>query len=129
MADSRPAKSQANPWMLQWPKDQTGDVRVSTQAGRARHLPAWLVSGKNAASVDFDAARLIGSGLAPGTTAQLRQLSRHGHCPDDKVTCAAFPASFPDKDALLIGTGRRAPADAEKTALANWPRNPRSLLG
>ncbi len=103
---------------------------TSEHAGGAGASPTSLAGlGKNAASVDFDAARLIGSGLAPGTTAQLRQLSRHGHCPDDKVTCAAFPASFPDKDALLIGTGRRAPADAEKTALANWPRNPPLVLG
>lgn len=28
-----------------------------------------------------------------------------------------FPASFSDKDALLVGTGRRAPTDADKTAL------------
>jgi hypothetical protein len=35
----------------------------------------------------------------------------------EKIAGVAFPASFSDKDALLIGTGRRAPADAEKTAL------------
>jgi hypothetical protein len=28
-----------------------------------------------------------------------------------------FPSSFSDKDALLIGTGRRTPTDAEKAAL------------
>ena len=37
----------------------------------------------------------------------------------EKLTGAAFPASFSDKDALLVGTGRRAPTDAEKDALGD----------
>ncbi len=32
---------------------------------------------------------------------------------------ASFPASFSDKDVLLIGTGRRTPTDAEKAALGD----------
>jgi hypothetical protein len=35
----------------------------------------------------------------------------------EKIAGAPFPASLSDKDALLVGTGRHAPADAEKTAL------------
>ncbi|MGW7574608.1 maleylpyruvate isomerase N-terminal domain-containing protein [Streptomyces sp. NPDC054765] len=35
----------------------------------------------------------------------------------EKIAGAAFPASFSDKDALLVGTGRRAPTDAEKAEL------------
>ncbi|MFI5688090.1 maleylpyruvate isomerase N-terminal domain-containing protein [Streptomyces sp. NPDC051636] len=35
----------------------------------------------------------------------------------EKIAGAPFPASFSDKDALLVGTGRRAPTDAEKAAL------------
>lgn len=35
----------------------------------------------------------------------------------EEIAGAAFPASFSDKDALLAGTGRRAPAGAEKAAL------------
>ncbi|MFJ8074402.1 maleylpyruvate isomerase N-terminal domain-containing protein [Streptomyces sp. NPDC096176] len=35
----------------------------------------------------------------------------------EKIAGAAFPASFSDKDALLVGTGRRAPTDAEKVQL------------
>lgn len=34
-----------------------------------------------------------------------------------KIAGTAFPASFSDKDALLVGTGRRAPADVEKAEL------------
>ncbi|MEW9521114.1 maleylpyruvate isomerase N-terminal domain-containing protein [Streptomyces tubercidicus] len=35
----------------------------------------------------------------------------------EKIAGAAFPATFSDKDALLVGTGRRAPTDAEKAEL------------
>lgn len=35
----------------------------------------------------------------------------------EKIAGTAFPASFSDTDALLVGTGRRAPTDAEKAAL------------
>ncbi|OKI26022.1 maleylpyruvate isomerase [Streptomyces sp. CB03578] len=35
----------------------------------------------------------------------------------ETITGAAFPASFTDTDALLVGTGRRAPTGAERTAL------------
>jgi hypothetical protein len=35
----------------------------------------------------------------------------------ETIAGAAFPASFSDKDALLVGTGRRAATDGEKTEL------------
>ncbi|WP_328776562.1 maleylpyruvate isomerase N-terminal domain-containing protein [Streptomyces goshikiensis] len=35
----------------------------------------------------------------------------------ETIAGAAFPASFTDTDALLVGTGRRAPTDEERTAL------------
>ncbi|MFI5526723.1 maleylpyruvate isomerase N-terminal domain-containing protein [Streptomyces platensis] len=35
----------------------------------------------------------------------------------EKLAGAAFPASFSDKDALLVGTGRRAPTGAERAEL------------
>ncbi|MFB4305869.1 maleylpyruvate isomerase N-terminal domain-containing protein [Actinomadura sp. GTD37] len=35
----------------------------------------------------------------------------------EKIAGASFPASFSDTDALLIGTGRRAPASADVAAL------------
>jgi hypothetical protein len=47
----------------------------------------------------------------------------------EKIAGAAFPASFSDKDALLIGTGRRAPADAEKTALGELAAKLPLVLG
>jgi hypothetical protein len=36
----------------------------------------------------------------------------------EKIAGAAFPTSFSDEDALLVGTGRRAASDAEKAELA-----------
>ncbi|MFV2117454.1 maleylpyruvate isomerase N-terminal domain-containing protein [Streptomyces sp. Act-28] len=35
----------------------------------------------------------------------------------EEITGHRFPASFSDKDALLVGTGRRAPTEAEKAEL------------
>ncbi|WP_030371561.1 maleylpyruvate isomerase N-terminal domain-containing protein [Streptomyces rimosus] len=35
----------------------------------------------------------------------------------EKIAGATFPSSFSDKDALLIGTGRRTPTEAEKAEL------------
>ncbi|MCH6162802.1 maleylpyruvate isomerase N-terminal domain-containing protein [Streptomyces marispadix] len=35
----------------------------------------------------------------------------------EEIAGAAFPASFTDEDALLIGTGRREPTDAERAEL------------
>ncbi|MFH8410123.1 maleylpyruvate isomerase N-terminal domain-containing protein [Streptomyces sp. NPDC018019] len=35
----------------------------------------------------------------------------------EKIAGAAFPSSFSDKDALLIGTGRRHPTEAERAEL------------
>ncbi|MET9658741.1 maleylpyruvate isomerase N-terminal domain-containing protein [Streptomyces sp. NPDC006510] len=35
----------------------------------------------------------------------------------ERIAGAAFPASFSDEDALLVGTERRAPTDAEKAEL------------
>ncbi|MEU6797031.1 maleylpyruvate isomerase N-terminal domain-containing protein [Nonomuraea wenchangensis] len=35
----------------------------------------------------------------------------------EKITGVAFPASFSDEDALLVGTGRRAPTAGERAAL------------
>jgi hypothetical protein len=42
----------------------------------------------------------------------------------EKIARAPFPASFSDEDALLIGTGRRTPTDAEKAALGDFAKLP-----
>ncbi len=47
----------------------------------------------------------------------------------EKIAGTQFPASFSDKDALLIGTGRRTPTAAEKTALAGFTAKLPLILG
>lgn len=38
----------------------------------------------------------------------------------EKIAGAPFPVSFTDKDALLVGTGRRAPTDEQTAALGDF---------
>ncbi|MEU9484832.1 maleylpyruvate isomerase N-terminal domain-containing protein [Streptomyces decoyicus] len=47
----------------------------------------------------------------------------------EQIADAAFPASFSDKDALLVGTGRRAPTDAEKAELGELAAKLPLVLG
>ena len=47
----------------------------------------------------------------------------------EKIAGAAFPASFSDKDALLVGTGRRAPTDAENAELGELAAKLPLILG
>jgi hypothetical protein len=47
----------------------------------------------------------------------------------EKIAGTPFPASFSDSDALLIGTGRRTPTDAEKTALGDLAAKLPLVLG
>jgi hypothetical protein len=47
----------------------------------------------------------------------------------EDIAGSPFPASFSDKDALLIGTGRRTPTDAEKAALGDLAAKLPLILG
>ncbi len=47
----------------------------------------------------------------------------------ERIAGAAFPASFSDRDALLVGTGRRAPSDAEQAALGGLAAKLPLILG
>ncbi|MFI1398733.1 maleylpyruvate isomerase N-terminal domain-containing protein [Streptomyces sp. NPDC020681] len=47
----------------------------------------------------------------------------------EKIAGSAFPASFSDKDALLVGTGRRAPTDKEKAELGELAAKLPFVLG
>ncbi|MEU6432561.1 maleylpyruvate isomerase N-terminal domain-containing protein [Microbispora sp. NPDC046973] len=47
----------------------------------------------------------------------------------EKIAGTAFPASFSDRDALLVGTGRRVPADAEKAELGELAARLPFVLG
>ncbi|HUR03395.1 MAG TPA: maleylpyruvate isomerase N-terminal domain-containing protein [Nonomuraea sp.] len=47
----------------------------------------------------------------------------------EAIAGTAFPASFSDKDALLVGTGRRTPTDAEKAELGELAAKLPLVLG
>lgn len=47
----------------------------------------------------------------------------------EMIAGAAFPASFSDTDALLVGTGRRAPTDVEKAELGGLTARLPFVLG
>ncbi|MFI9250994.1 maleylpyruvate isomerase N-terminal domain-containing protein [Streptomyces sp. NPDC053069] len=47
----------------------------------------------------------------------------------EKIAGTSFPASFSDQDALLLGTGRRTPTDAERTALGDLAARLPFVLG
>ncbi|GAB3586302.1 maleylpyruvate isomerase N-terminal domain-containing protein [Amycolatopsis endophytica] len=47
----------------------------------------------------------------------------------EKIAGTAFPASLSDKEALLIGTGRRRPSDAEKAELGELATKVPFVLG
>jgi hypothetical protein len=47
----------------------------------------------------------------------------------EKLAGARFPASFADPDALLVGTGRRAPTDAERAGLGELAARLPLVLG
>ncbi|AXB46462.1 maleylpyruvate isomerase N-terminal domain-containing protein [Amycolatopsis albispora] len=47
----------------------------------------------------------------------------------EQIAGAAFPESFSDRDALLIGTGRRAPTDAERAELGELAAKLPLVLG
>ncbi|MEU1662228.1 maleylpyruvate isomerase N-terminal domain-containing protein [Streptomyces sparsogenes] len=47
----------------------------------------------------------------------------------EKIAGTPFPASFSDKDALLVGTGRRAPTDAERVELGELAAKLPLVLG
>jgi hypothetical protein len=102
---------------------------VGSAAGRAAELadPSLLVSTR-------DEVLTVGDYLTAYVLEwTLHHLDLIAHLPDateppteglaqsratlEKIADAAFPPSFTDKDALLVGTGRRAPTDAEKAEL------------
>ncbi|MFB4426244.1 maleylpyruvate isomerase N-terminal domain-containing protein [Streptomyces sp. QL37] len=47
----------------------------------------------------------------------------------EEIAGSAFPASLPDKDALLVGTGRRNPTDAEEAGLGELAARLPLVLG
>jgi hypothetical protein len=120
----RLAAAYEEPWLLRFHLDDVGSA-----AGRAAELadPGLRVSTRDEV---LTAGDYLSAYVLEWT---LHHLDLVAHLPDvagpppeglarsremlEKIAQAAFPASFSDTDALLVGTGRRAPTDAEKAEL------------
>ncbi|MFI7299511.1 maleylpyruvate isomerase N-terminal domain-containing protein [Streptomyces sp. NPDC050121] len=120
----RLAAAYEEPWLLKFHLDDVGSA-----AGRAAELadPSVRVGTR-------DMVLTTGDYLAAYVLEwTLHHLDLIAHLPDavepppeglarsrellEKIAGAAFPPSFSDTDALLIGTGRRAPSEAERAEL------------
>lgn len=132
----RLAAAYEEPWLLKFHLDDVGSA-----AGRAADLadPAVRVSTRDEV---LTAADYLTAYVLEWT---LHHLDLAAHLPDvaeppaeglarsrellEQIAGAAFPASFSDKDALLIGTGRRPPTGAEKSDLADLAARLPLILG
>ncbi|MFD8688695.1 maleylpyruvate isomerase N-terminal domain-containing protein [Streptomyces sp. NPDC059651] len=132
----RLAAAYEEPWLLRFHLDDVGSA-----AGRAAGLadPAARVGTR-------DEVLTVGEYL---TTYVLEWTLHHldliAHLPDaveppaeglarsrallEAIAGASFPASLPDRDALLIGTGRRAPTEAETAGLGDLAARLPLILG
>ncbi|WP_053748834.1 maleylpyruvate isomerase N-terminal domain-containing protein [Streptomyces sp. MMG1533] len=120
----RLAAAYEEPWLLKFHLDDVGSA-----AGRAAELadPSVRVGTRDQV---LTAGDYLCAYVLEWT---LHHLDLIAHLPDaaeppaegltrsrellEEIAGAAFPPSFSDRDVLLIGTGRRAPAEAEKAEL------------
>lgn len=120
----RLAAAYEEPWLLKFHLDDVGSA-----AGRAARLadPSLRVSTQDEV---LTAGDYLSTYVLEWT---LHHLDLVAHIPDaagppaealagarellEGIAGAAFPASFTDRDALLVGTGRRTPTDAERAQL------------
>jgi hypothetical protein len=132
----RLAAAYGEPWLLKFHFDDVGSA-----AGRAGELadPGLRVSTRDQVFTvdDYLSVYVLES--------TLHHLDLIAHLPDaadppaeglartremlEEIAGAAFPESFSDKDALLVGTGRRAPTDAETAALGELAAKVPLILG
>ncbi|GAA3368556.1 maleylpyruvate isomerase N-terminal domain-containing protein [Streptomyces antimycoticus] len=121
----RMAAAYEEPWLLKFHLDDVGSA-----AGRAAELadPGLWVSTREEV---FTAGDYLSVYVLEWT---LHHLDLIAHLPGaagpsaeslagaremlERIAGAAFPASWSDTDALLVGTGRRAATDAERAELA-----------
>ncbi len=132
----RLAAAYQEPWLLRFHLDDVGSA-----AGRAAELadPAVRVGTRDQV---LTAGDYLSAYVLEWT---LHHLDLIAHLPDaaeppaeglagarellEKIAGAAFPPSFSDRDALLIGTGRRAPAAAEQVELGELAAKLPLVLG
>jgi hypothetical protein len=132
----RLAAAYEEPWLLKFHFDDVGSA-----AGRAAELADPLVRVGTRDEV-LTAGDYLSAYVLEWT---LHHLDLIAHLPDaveppaeglarsrdllEKIAGATFPPSFSDKDALLIGTGRRAPSEAEEAELGELAAKLPLILG
>ncbi|MFD1933242.1 maleylpyruvate isomerase N-terminal domain-containing protein [Nonomuraea mangrovi] len=132
----RLAAAYQEPWLLKFHLDDVGSA-----AGRAAELadPGLRVGTRDEV---ITAADYLSAYVLEWT---LHHLDLVAHLPDaagppaeglarsramlEQIAGTAFPASFSDRDALLVGTGRRAPTYAEKAELGESAAKLPFILG
>ncbi|GGP55450.1 maleylpyruvate isomerase [Saccharothrix coeruleofusca] len=132
----RLAAAYEQPWLLKFHLDDVGSA-----AGRAAGLadPEARVStrGQVITAGDYLSAYVL--------EWTLHHLDLVAHLPDaarppadglarsrgmlERIAAAAFPRSFSDEDALLIGTGRKAPTPAQRAGLGELAAKLPLVLG
>jgi len=132
----RLAAAYEEPWLLKFHLDDVGsaagraavladpDMRVSTRdqvLTAGDYLTAYVLEW-TLHHLDLVAHLPAAAGPPAEGLARSRDLLA-------KIAGAAFPASFSDTDALLVGTGRRAPTDAERTDLGELTAKLPLVLG
>ena len=120
----RLAAAYEEPWLLKFHLDDVGsaagraagladpDLRVSTQdevLTAGDYLSAYVLEW-TLHHLDLVAHLPSAAGPSAEVLAGARELL-------ERIAGAAFPSSFSDTAALLVGTGRRAPTDEEKAQL------------
>ncbi|MDT0611157.1 maleylpyruvate isomerase N-terminal domain-containing protein [Streptomyces lancefieldiae] len=120
----RLAAAYEEPWLLKFHLDDVGSA-----AGRAAGLadPSGRVGTRDQV---LTAGDYLGAYVLEWTLHHLDLIARLPHAAPppaeglarsrellEGVVGAGFPRSFTDEDALLIGTGRRAPTEVERAAL------------
>jgi hypothetical protein len=120
----RLAAAYEEPWLLKFHFDDVGAA-----AGRAAELadPDLRVSTRDEVLTvrDYLSAYVLEWTLhhldliahLPGTAEPPAEGLARSRKMLEEIAGTAIPASMSDRDALLVGTGRRAPSDAEKTEL------------
>jgi uncharacterized protein (TIGR03083 family) len=132
----RLAAAYGEPWLLKFHLDDVGSaagraaeladpgLRVGTRgevltAGDylSAYVLEWTLHHLDLVANLPDAAQPPAEGLA-----RTREIL-------EKIAGTGFPASFSDKDALLVGTGRRTPSDAERAELGELAARLPLVLG
>ncbi|GAB3473905.1 mycothiol maleylpyruvate isomerase-like protein [Amycolatopsis cihanbeyliensis] len=120
----RLAAAYEEPWLLKFHLDDVGSA-----AGRAAELadPGLRVGTKDevltagnylsAYVLEWTLHHLDLIAHLPGAAAPPAESLARSREMLEKIAGTSFPTSLSDQDALLIGTGRRAPTDAERAEL------------